>query len=203
MIRLLIFVFFILSFSSRVEGDVRQSIACLSFEEYVQQYKSPHKSYEKAFLKSLTYPYWFVPPPPDVDQSRLEPMMNTPQVALKTNKGWLAGISRGEFGGAVTLHRQNGRFEMVTEAIVEDIFEMPFGIVVTEGLAHLGSNNGSILLLKSTKQGFSAQKIHGLPGMPKTSWKLPNGDLLINTHKMGSVVLNKAGALQLVKCHQV
>jgi hypothetical protein len=129
-------------------------------------------------------------------------MINTPHVALKTQHGWLSGISRGEFGGAIVHHKGDGSFEIVANAIVEDIFVMSFGVIVTEGLAHMHSNNGSILLIREGSSGFQTEKLHGLPGMPETSWKLPNGNLLINTYKNGSVVLNKNAEIQLVQCKE-
>ena len=130
---------------------------------------NPNKTYDKELLENLKYQHWFIPPPPNFESSGLEPMMNIPQVALKTKHGWLSGISRGEFGGAIVYHKAAGDIEIVTKAIVEDIYVMPFGIVVTEGLAHMYSNQGSIILIELSPSGFTAEKLHGLPGMPETS----------------------------------
>ena len=191
-----------LSFLTFAEPSIREKIECSSYEAYEQQYMSPQKTYNKETLGSLTYQHWFVPPPPDFENSGLEPMMNTPHVALKTPNGWLSGISLGEFGGAIVHHKTDESFEIVADAIVEDIYVMPFGLVVTEGLAHMQSNRGSIILIKVGASGFQTEKLHGLPGMPETSWKLPNGNLLINTYKNGSVVLNKKAEIRLVQCNE-
>ena len=191
-----------ISFSIFAESNLREFIECSSYEIYEKQHMSPNKTYDKELLENLKYQHWFVPPPPDFENSGLEPMMNTPQVALKTKYGWLSGVSRGEFGGAIVYHKATGNIEIVTRAIVEDIYVMPFGIVVTEGLAHLHSDKGSIILIKLSPSGFIAEKLHGLPGAPKTSWKLPNGNLLINTYKNGSVVLNHKAELRLVQCKE-
>ena len=191
-----------LSFTTFAESNLREVIDCSSYEVYEQQHMSPQKTYDKEFLESLKYQHWFVPPPPDFESSGLEPMMNTPQVALKTQHGWISGISRGEFGGAIVHHKADGTIEVVANAIVEDIYVMPFGIVVTEGLAHMHSNSGSIVLITVGTRGFKSEKLHGLPGMPETSWKLPNGNLLINTYKNGSVLLNQKAELHLVQCKE-
>lgn len=195
-------ILFLLSISCSVyaQSSLRQLIDCASYQHYQQHHISPNKQYDSAKLKQLTFQHWFVPPPPDFNASEQEPMMNTPHVAIKTTHGWLSGISHGEFGGAIVHHKSDGSIEIVAKAVVEDMYEMPFGIVVTEGLAHLSSNRGSILLINDTATGFEVNTIHGLPGMPTSSWKLPNGDLLINTHKRGSLVLNQHAQLQLVQC---
>ena len=74
---------------------------------------------------------------------------------------------------------------------------MPFGLVVTSGLAHMMSNEGEVNLI--TNQ-FKLTKLFSLIGMPKSSWKLDNGDLLINSYPSGSQVLTKLGYLKRVEC---
>jgi len=65
------------------------------------------------------------------------------------------------------------------------------------GLAHMSSSEGEVNLI--TNQ-FKLTQLFSLIGVPKSSWKLNNGDLLIKSYPSGSQVLTKSGYLKRVEC---
>lgn len=120
-----------------------------------------------------------------------------PHVVFKIGSNIIAGSNNGEFGGELVLIEEDGNVLHVAEMNVEDIYQMPFGVVLTSGLAHMSSNFGDIHIIQND---FKLEKLYGLVGAPRSSWLLNNGDLLINSHPTGSQVLTKAGYLKRVKC---
>lgn len=120
-----------------------------------------------------------------------------PHVVFKIGSNIIAGSNNGEFGGELVLIEENGNVSHIAEMNVEDIYQMPFGVVLTSGLAHMSSNFGDIHIIQDD---FKLEKLYGLVGAPRSSWLLNNGDLLINSYPTGSQVLTKAGYLKRVKC---
>lgn len=120
-------------------------------------------------------------------------------IAFETSHGYLAGDSRGEFGGELVFVDKSGGVEILKDMNVEDIYKFSFGYVITEGLSHMMSNNGSIYLVHFAQGQPEITKLHGLIGAPKSSLKLLSGDLLINTAH-GSQLLKRDGSLIRVKC---
>ncbi|MCG7550561.1 hypothetical protein [Pseudoalteromonas sp. Of7M-16] len=109
----------------------------------------------------------------------------------------LIGTDNGEFGGELLRVDKANNMILLEEMNVEDVYKMPFGVVVTSGLAHLSSNSGKISLLTPD---FKMETLFGLIGSPQSSWLLSNGDLLINSYPKGSQVLTQKGYLKRVKC---
>ena len=85
------------------------------------------------------------PPPPPGFQART--ITAHPNVALWTSHGRLLGSDRGEFGGELVLSRKDNYSEPDPEILlrdnIEDLFVMPYGIVITAGLAHMGYDHGA------------------------------------------------------------
>ncbi len=144
--------------------------------------------YEKSFLRRS----------PNVEGgTAVERQIIQPDLIVNLDGNLLAGSNNGEFGGELVLIDANDRVVLIGEMNVEDIYEMPFGLVVTSGIAHMMSNEGEVNLI--TNQ-FKLTKLFSLIGMPKSSWKLNTGDLLINSYPSGSQVLTKSGYLKRVEC---
>lgn len=120
-------------------------------------------------------------------------------VVFETPHGFLAGDSRGEFGGELVFINKGGEVKILKDMNVEDIYKFSFGYVVTEGLSHMMSNSGSIYLVHFVQGQPEITKLHGLIGAPKSSLKLLSGDLLINTDH-GSQLLKRDGSLIRVRC---
>lgn len=144
--------------------------------------------YEKSFLRKS----------PKVDgATTVERQMIQPSLIVNLGSNLLAGSNNGEFGGELVLIDTNDRVVLIGEMNVEDIYEMPFGLVVISGLAHMASNEGEVNLITNN---FKLTKLFSLIGMPVSSWKLNNGDLLINSYPSGSQVLTQSGHLKRVEC---
>jgi len=120
-----------------------------------------------------------------------------PQLIYRVGENILAGNNNGEFGGSLVLIDKNNKVTLIEEMNVEDIYEMPFGLIITSGLAHMSWNYGDIHLINAN---FKLEKLYSLVGMPQSSWLLENGDLLINSYPTGSQVLTKSGYLKRVQC---
>ncbi|BFT29525.1 hypothetical protein D210916BOD24_07010 [Alteromonas sp. D210916BOD_24] len=120
-------------------------------------------------------------------------------VVFETPHGFLAGDSRGEFGGELVFVNRSGKVNILKDMNVEDIYKFSFGYVVTEGLSHMMSNSGTIYLVHFVQGQPEISKLHGLIGAPKSSLKLLSGDLLINTDH-GSQLLKRDGSLIRVRC---
>ncbi|KPV98304.1 hypothetical protein AN214_00065 [Pseudoalteromonas sp. P1-9] len=120
-------------------------------------------------------------------------------VTYKTPYGYLAGDSQGEFGGELVFVDNSGSVQLIQDMNVEDIYEFKFGYVVTEGLSHMSSDNGMLYLVTFLNKKPHLTKLFGLIGAPKSSLKLANGDLLINSRE-GSQILKSDGSLVRVSC---
>jgi hypothetical protein len=121
-------------------------------------------------------------------------------VIYKTPYGYLAGDSRGEFGGELIFVDNSDAVQLIQDMNVEDIYKFEFGYVVTEGLSHMSSNNGMLYLVTFSDGKPHISKLYGLIGAPSSSFKLPNGNLLINSRD-GSQILKKDGSLVRVSCN--
>lgn len=153
---------------------------------------------DASVLKSLEYPTevigW------DEKGRNVEKIVQMPQVALKIQEGWLVGASRGEWGGEAVFIGEDSEPRILIRDNIEDIYEMPFGYVVTAGLAHLSLNSGAIYLVRLSEQKTpKAQALFALTGQPESSWKMNDGRLLINMSD-SSVLLDLQGRLHRVLC---
>lgn len=122
-----------------------------------------------------------------------------PSVALRLGNGWLLGSDRGEWGGEVAYQPDDAAAYVVDEANVIDIVELPFGVVVVEGLSHLSLDRGSILLAELEGGKVGLKPLHGLPAQPDSLRLLGDGSLLITT-RQGQLVLGARGELTPVRC---
>jgi len=127
----------------------------------------------------------------------IENQIIQPEIIINLGNNIITGSNRGEFGGELLLIDESDKVTLIKEMNVEDIYEMPFGLVVTSGLAHMMSNYGDLHLISND---FKIQKLYSLVGKPKSSWLLENGDLLINSFPSGSQVLTKGGFMKRVQC---
>ena len=127
----------------------------------------------------------------------IEHQIIQPEIIINLGTKIITGSNNGEFGGELLLIDENDKVKLLKVMNVEDIYQMPFGLVVTSGLAHLSWNYGDIHLIDSN---FEIEKLYSLVGMPKSSWLLENGELLINSYPSGAQVLTKSGFMKRVQC---
>ncbi|MBQ4836622.1 hypothetical protein [Pseudoalteromonas luteoviolacea] len=128
---------------------------------------------------------------------KIEKVTVQPPWVVNVDGEILIGTNNGEFGGELLRVDKANNMTLLEQMNVEDVYKMPFGVVVTSGLAHLSSNTGKISLLTPD---FKLETLFGLIGSPQSSWLLGNGDLLINSYPKGTQVLTKKGYLKRVKC---
>lgn len=126
-----------------------------------------------------------------------------PNVALWTPHGRLLGSDRGEFGGELVLSRKDNHSEPEPEIIlrdnIEDLFVMPYGIVVTTGLAHLGYDHGAVYLLNFAGSQPTVKKIHDLSSSVVSSWHTKDENILINT-RQGSYLIKSPTEMIPIRC---
>ncbi len=141
----------------------------------------------------------------EVNQSNMvehrQDIKQIPDLALRINDGWLAGSSRGEWGGELVLIPDNGKAIKLLDDNIEDIYKLGERYITTTGLAHLTMNNGMIFELKRDEDGNWFEKPwKKLPGSPYSSWFVETGELLINTSGGGSILLSEDGAMRMASC---
>lgn len=122
-------------------------------------------------------------------------------VVYHTPHGYLAGDSRGEFGGELVFVDRAGQVNIIASMNLEDIYRFSFGYVVTEGLAHLSFDTGMLQLITFREGKPEIAPLYGLLGSPIASQMLMNGDLLIKS-RTGEQVLRTDGSLIRVRCEE-
>jgi hypothetical protein len=135
-----------------------------------------------------------------------------PDYALAAFDGQFFGADRGEWGGELVFRDPNGADHRLLEENVHGIFQMPFGIVVFTGLAHMGG------IYVVTRRGVvvTAHPLLALPGAPSDVFPTSANDLVFRVQtrrfeKRGAVsvprkdcyVLDKGGALRTHSCASV
>ena len=126
---------------------------------------------------------------------------HVPDLALRVKNGWLAGGSRGEWGGELVYVADNGASTVILNENIEDIYKLGERYVALAGLSHLGSNNGMVYQLIHDANGqWRAEKWLKLPGAPHSSWFVETGELLINTSGGGSILLSQHGLMRMATC---
>jgi len=152
-----------------------------------------------------------------VDGKHVKVIQAIPDYALPAYGGLLLGGDRGEWGGELVFRKQNESIQPVLEKNVHGIFQMPFGIVVFTGLAHMGINEGSIYRVSSSSNGtISVTVLHDLPGAPSDVFRTTANDLVFRVisgkfEKQGAFsvpvkdcyLLDKSGALKPLRCTSI
>lgn len=123
-----------------------------------------------------------------------------PSVALKNNNEWFAGSDRGEWGGELVYINSSGKSDVLVDINTHDIFNTDTGIIALTGMNHLMIRDAAIYkILLDDKGRWVAKRHMTLPGSPSLSWRLENGDILINTSQ-GSVIYTKNNTLEMAVC---
>ncbi|WKE66213.1 hypothetical protein PVT67_02910 [Gallaecimonas kandeliae] len=136
-------------------------------------------------------------PPYDYSVKELEHYSVTPFVTLRLGNILLTGANFGEKGGELMWLSDTGQARRLAEMRVDDIYQMPFGVVVTSSDPGIRSDKGDIWLLD---KDFLLTPLFSLLGPPLDSHLLPTGDLLIHGDHDSYQVLTKSGMLKRVTC---
>lgn len=128
----------------------------------------------------------------------------TPEVALRVNAGWLAGGSRGEWGGELMWLGDDGQRTRLLDENVSDIVRLGRRIVVVVGLAHLGSNEGMLYAIAphDADGRLQARAWRALPAAPMESAITRDGRLLVVTSGGGAVLIGPDGRMEMAPCRQ-
>ncbi|MBF7073108.1 HEAT repeat domain-containing protein [Glaciecola sp. MH2013] len=122
-----------------------------------------------------------------------------PSLAVKFGEKWLTGDNRGEWGGELIVFEDGKATKTLLNENIEDVYVIDEYAYVITGLAHLSSNNGLIYRLELTDTGYYIEPFYRLPGAPRTSWKISNDSVLINTVS-GAVIFNPDIGLSMASC---
>lgn len=122
-----------------------------------------------------------------------------PSLAVKFGKNWLTGDNRGEWGGELVAFEDEEVVETLLNENIEDVYVLGEYAYVITGLAHMSSNNGLIYRIEYSSTGYSIEPFYRLPGAPRTSWKISDDSILINTVS-GAVVFGPSKGLEMANC---
>ena len=177
-------------------------LTCESFSSELIYQNTPFKLSSRdhsAQLEQLKFNFDIVSFGPEGEITQT--IEETPGVALPVKLGWLLGSDRGEWGGNLVFKSTNGEQEIIINDNIEDIYQFPFGYVVTAGLSHMGTMRGAIYVITEPTPGhYISTKLHALTGRPHTSWLIESGELLINMRNGDSALLSQKGHLSRVEC---
>jgi hypothetical protein len=159
-------------------NDFPNQIDCVPAKITASQPTKLFGDEHKADLAALAYPAEIVG---YGEKGRhVQKISQEPFIAFEAFEGQLLGGNRGEWGGELIFKAPEKRPVKIIDDNVVDIYQMPFGIIVLTGIAHLSLNEGSIYIVtKDASDKVVAKQLHGLPGWPARSCFLSSGDLLI------------------------
>lgn len=151
----------------------------------------------------------------DEDGKHVKVIHEVPAYALAAYDGLLLGADRGEWGGELLFRGRKGEIHRVLERNVHGIFEMPFGIVVFTGLAHMNSNKGAIYMVNRNRgEDISANIFRTLPGAPRDVFRTESGDVVFRVstgefrdasreETLDCYLLKKDGTIEALPCSSV
>ncbi len=120
---------------------------------------------------------------------------------LKTADGYIVGRDRGEWGGELAYVTKQFSIATLLNINTNGIYRLPFGILAVTGLAHLGMNDGALVLLVPVEGGgYRTKRWKTLPGGPISSGMLANGNLFISTVG-GDVVITPEGRMEMASAN--
>jgi hypothetical protein len=116
-----------------------------------------------------------------------------PSYRLDVFGGQLMGDDRGEFGGELMFRDQQGSTRVLMKRNVHGIFQMPFGVVIFTGLAHMRSTVGEIYLVTVSPESTPVvAPFRELQGAPEEVVRTVSGELVFKVFN-GHFERNEAG----------
>ena len=173
-----------------------------------------YKSTHAAQLQKLSYRADLVeeyPPPPPLPPGAnpdwrpspqpVEVPQHTPDLALRVAGGWLLGANRGEWGGELIFAGDDGRRQGVLGRNVEDIYRLGTQTLAIVELRYSAPSEGVVYRLRQAGSGeWSAEPWLQLPGAPYSSWPVDTGEILVNTHGGGTILIAADGRMRMAPC---
>ncbi len=101
-------------------------------------------------------------------------------IVQRVDDGWLVAFNNGEFGAALYWYAIDGtsRYQVSSDHIVA-FFQWKGQWHAIEGLAHLGSSQGTVVAIDRPLDRWQAKTVMSLPGAPLTVSVTESEDLLI------------------------
>jgi len=132
-----------------------------------------------------------------------KPIKVTPHVGVRLSDGWVLGDDRGEWGGELVSKQDARPAVKLLEDNIQDLYRFPNGrIVAVAGLAHHSLNKGRVYEVRCTGAAHCFVRWwKQLPSAPRDSWLTTSGELLINTYRGGSIIVNQDGRMTMAPCH--
>ena len=101
---------------------------------------------------------------------------------LKTAYGLLVGIDKGEWGGGLSGHSGDGTAPYkLSDENIHSLLAIEGGVLAIAGLAHLGLDQGSILILRAQDQRWRVERSLKLDGAPMAVTRDPKSGIFIVT----------------------
>jgi hypothetical protein len=114
-----------------------------------------------------------------------------PTNSIKVSNGWLIGFDRGEWSGALYWYNNDGtRKYLIKNRNVQDIVTLNNKIFITQGLAHLGGDFGSISEIVYKNEKWIVEKTNKLNGCPYKTIVADNKLISITTKDIVSIDSN-------------
>ncbi|HBJ86653.1 MAG TPA: hypothetical protein DDZ88_22910 [Verrucomicrobiales bacterium] len=108
-----------------------------------------------------------------------------PTQVLKVNDGWLAGYNQGEFGAALWWYATDGKQRYkISDHQVNQFIVHKERIFAVEGLAHMGTDEGSLIEIRHNGNQWAAATFVDLPGCGQTITVLNDDRFCIATMGM-------------------
>ena len=118
---------------------------------------------------------------------------------LPLDRGWVVGTNIGEFGGSLWWIDQRGRARHLVGANVRDIVQLGGDLYAVQGLAHMGSDQGSLIRIEDTPRGVQVHHALELPSYPEVWW-MRGEELWVGTLK-GFFVVDADMHVRTLPCH--
>jgi hypothetical protein len=111
-----------------------------------------------------------------------------PTSSIKVNNGWLIGFDRGEWSGALYWYNNDGTEKyLIKDRNIQDIVTLENKIFITQGLAHLGGDFGSISKIEFKNNKWVVEKTTELSGNPYKTIVFDNELISITTEDIISI----------------
>lgn len=152
-------------------------------------------------LKTLGYDESAVGHDPTQDSTEPIPTQwehYVPDFAIDAFGGWLTGLERGEWGGALTFVREETRVVLLEDGI-HDLVRMPFGYLVLTGIEHMMSRGMLYVVRKSPAGTIVVDGLAELSAAPDGWFMLANGTVVVETSD-GNLAVHTDGSYEKTAC---
>lgn len=118
-----------------------------------------------------------------------------PDIGIKVDNIMLVGRNSGEWGGELVLIDNKNNKKVLLIENVHGIHKVDNYVLVVTGLAHLDLNKGMIYRVDISKIDYKVEKWIRLPGAPKKSGVLLNGNIFVSCYG-GDINISRDGRIQ-------